>query len=60
MEKDPYYWRQHKEIYLDEMDKLDSWILQLMQKNPNGAEAQNFERRVHRLTKAALSKEFQV
>ena len=60
MEKDPYYWRRHKDIYLDEVDKLDSWILQLIQKYPNGTEAQTFEQRVHRLTKDALSKEYQV
>jgi hypothetical protein len=57
MEKDPYYWRQHKEVYLDEIDKLDSSILNLIQKNPKGDEAQELELRVHRLTTALLPQE---
>ena len=60
MEKDPYYWRHHKDVYLYEVDKLYSSILNMIQKNPDGAEAQNFDRRVHRLTKEALTQEFQV
>ena len=58
MERDPYYWRQHKEVYLDEIDKLDSSILNLIQKSPRGDEAQEFEGRVHRLTKETLRQEY--
>ena len=58
MEKDPYYWRQHKEVYLDEIDKLDSSILNLIQKSPRGDEAREFECRVHRLTKQTLHQEY--
>ena len=54
MEKDAYYWRQHKEIYLNEMDDLDSSVLQLIQQNPNGQEAQSLEYRVHRLVRESL------
>ena len=54
MEKDAYYWRQHKEIYLNEMDDLDSSVLQLIQENPNGQEAQSLEHRVHHLVRESL------
>ena len=58
MERDPYYWRQHKVVYLNEVDELDSSILNLIEKSPRGDEAREFERRVHRLTKESLHQEY--
>ena len=46
MEKDNTYWELHKEVYTEELDKLDKDIINLIHNNPMSKEASLLNERI--------------
>jgi|21_taG_2_1085346.scaffolds.fasta_scaffold32790_3 hypothetical protein len=46
MNKDNNYWNIHKEVYMDEFDKLDKDIAKIVQTKPLSHEAELFNKKV--------------
>ena len=55
MNKDSKYWSIHKEVYMDEFDKLDSDIASIVQTKPYSHEARLFNEKVEKAIKDKLN-----
>ena len=53
--KDNKYWNIHKEVYMDEFDKLDSDIAKTVQTKPYSPEARLFNEKVEKAIKEKLN-----
>ena len=53
--KDNKYWNIHKEVYMDEFDKLDSDIAKTVQTKPHSSEARLFNEKVEKAIKEKLN-----
>ena len=60
MQKDQYYWKEHKKILQQELDKLDENMINIILNLPHGVEAKSFNRRVHRVTQGRMMEEYYV
>ena len=47
MEKDIIYWKLHKEVYTEELDKLDKEIINLIHHHPMSREASLHNERIN-------------
>ena len=55
MNKDNNYWNIHKEVYMDEFDKLDNEIASIVQTKPYSPEARLFNEKVEKTIKEKLN-----
>lgn len=53
--KDSKYWSIHKEVYMDEFDKLDNEIASIVQTKPYSPEARLFNEKVEKAVKEKLN-----
>jgi len=53
--KDNKYWNIHKEVYMDEFDKLDNEIASIVQGQPYSPEARLFNEKVEKAVKDKLN-----
>ena len=55
MNKDSKYWSIHKEVYMDEFDKLDNEIASIVQTKPYSPEARLFNEKVEKAVEEKLN-----
>ena len=55
MNKDSKYWSIHKEVYMDEFDKLDNEIASIVQAKPYSPEARLFNEKVEKAVEEKLN-----
>lgn len=53
--KDNKYWSIHKEVYMDEFDKLDNEIASIVQAKPYSPEARLFNEKVEKAVEEKLN-----
>ena len=57
--KDSRYWKAHKKVLFNEMDKMDKNDLNFILNNPHSQPAQKFEQRVETETTSSLKSDLQ-
>ena len=57
--KDGRYWKAHKKVLFNEMDKMDKNDLNFILNNPHSQSAQKFEKHVESQTSSTLKSDLQ-